>query len=322
MNPEKGESLAIPDLRAHLPEMAHLVRRHHYLPHGYVLAAVHGIRSGWRLSESVPQSLRASFRRAMGICMALVGLQSVWIGMLRGPEKGALILAVSLIWNAILFPLLRSQLSLVRPPESKVTFPSFGLPNLLTLYRLTHLPLLLLATVMLVEYDPAGRPSTHPLLLLLYASVALSDTLDGLFARLLGRVSEFGRVYDPMCDILVFVSSSIGFWLAGMLPTPVMILVLFRFGLPLFGGSFVYVFVGPFSIRPTLTGKLAVFALATYLGCLLLHACLSGIGVSGLCDILMWVTVGTLALHVVLTLRKGLGMIREATKTRPKDQVP
>lgn len=312
----------VDDVRTQLPEMVRLVRRHHYLPHGFVMAALHGFRTGWAMVEHLPAGLKTSFRFSMGICVALACVQCVWLGAIQGPEQGVVVLGVSLAWNFLLFPLLYSQLPLVKSPDTGRYFDRFGLPNLLTLYRLTHLPVLLLATMFLVRDRGADSTVTHPMLLVLYVTVALSDLLDGLAARLLNRISDFGRVYDPLCDILVFVSSSVGFYLAGLLPGALLVMVLLRFGVPFFGGAFLYAYVGPFRIQPTLTGKLAVFLLGCYLGVLLLHACTANPVCGAVCQVLMWGAGAALGLHAVLTLVRGLRMIRKASTAAPGDLAP
>lgn len=310
------------DLRTQLPEMVRIIRRHHYLPHGYVLAAVHGVRTGWTMLPDLPAGLKNSFRFSMGICLALAAVQCVCLGFISGPKNGALVLATTVVWNLSLFPLLYSQLPLVRSPETGQHFPRFGLPNLLTLYRLSHLPVLLLATMFLVRDHGASGEPAHPMLLLLYISVALSDLLDGLAARRLHLVSDFGRVYDPVCDILVFVSCSVGFFLADLLPVGLLIVVLLRFGIPFLGSAFLYAYVGPFRIQPTVTGKLAVFLLGSYLGLLLLQACTFAPVCGALCQVLMWGAGTALSLHAVLTLARGLRMIRTASGAAPEVLAP
>lgn len=317
--PDVAASNTPKDLRTHLPEIVAPIRRHHFLPHGFVFAIILGVRLGWRNISAVPAPLRSSFRCSVGISLGLIALQALWLGHSFGPNAGFGVLVGSAGWALLTVPLLFSQLSLVRNPDSGQLYPSFGIPNSLTIYRLLNLPFLLLGTIAGMEAAAWGVTRGTVLLLVLYAAVALSDFLDGLTARLMHRVSDFGRIYDPICDILVFVSSGIAFWYVGLIPTPYLILVLLRFGVPLLGGAFLYAYRGPFPIRATLSGKVAVFSLACFLGSNLLLVCAPGQASGLLREFFLWVSSAALIAHIVLTLRSGFVLFTAVPNAPSKD---
>ncbi len=80
---------------------------------------------------------------------------------------------------------------------SKVT-----LPNLLTGFRFVASPVLL----WLARYDYALA------FVSLLAVAFLTDVLDGLAARFMGQVSQFGATLDSWADVINYLTISIGCW--------------------------------------------------------------------------------------------------------------
>jgi CDP-diacylglycerol---glycerol-3-phosphate 3-phosphatidyltransferase len=60
--------------------------------------------------------------------------------------------------------------------------------------------------------------------LALLGLAALSDYLDGMLARRLDAVSEFGKWADPLCDALFFLAVYISFYRASLIPLPLLVL--------------------------------------------------------------------------------------------------
>lgn len=77
---------------------------------------------------------------------------------------------------------------------SKAYTGIFTLPNLLTFYRLLLAPLLYLS---LAE-------GMRDVCLLVFLLSAASDVADGLLARRLDQVSDFGKMIDPVADKLTY----------------------------------------------------------------------------------------------------------------------
>lgn len=74
------------------------------------------------------------------------------------------------------------------------------IPNILTVGRILVIPVLLL-TVILV--DP---PYANWIALGLYSAACVTDFFDGYLARLMGQLSAFGRLFDPIADKLLVAS--------------------------------------------------------------------------------------------------------------------
>lgn len=75
-------------------------------------------------------------------------------------------------------------------------------PNSLTMYRIFATPLL----VILLLFP--NRFCTF-VAALLFSAAAITDYLDGLFARRMGLVSNFGKIMDPLADKILVSSAFI-----------------------------------------------------------------------------------------------------------------
>ena len=74
------------------------------------------------------------------------------------------------------------------------------IPNLFTLARLLCLPLFLY--LLFGRDNPAGAAW-------LLGALGATDWVDGYLARRLGQVSEFGKMFDPTVDRLLFIVATI-----------------------------------------------------------------------------------------------------------------
>jgi CDP-diacylglycerol--glycerol-3-phosphate 3-phosphatidyltransferase len=84
-------------------------------------------------------------------------------------------------------------------------------PNSLTLCRIAAVPL-----IILLMYFPNRLCSF--LAALLFSAAAITDYLDGYFARQRGLVSSFGKVMDPVADKLLISSTFIMLVFHGWIP--------------------------------------------------------------------------------------------------------
>jgi cardiolipin synthase len=92
-------------------------------------------------------------------------------------------------------------------------------PNLFTLLRLLCLPLFL---YVLFGLD---NPVAAALIL---GALSATDWVDGYLARRLGQVSEFGKVFDPTVDRLLFIVAITAVIVDGAIPIGFAIAVLVR----------------------------------------------------------------------------------------------
>jgi cardiolipin synthase len=123
--------------------------------------------------------------------------------------------------------------------------PLHQIPNLLTLMRLLlSLPISLL--LLSERFSPA---------LLLFVVAGVSDALDGFLARRFAWTSRLGSMLDPLADKLLLVTAYVCLTLVQVLPCWLMLLVLLRDMLILFGATCYRLLVGRLEFRPTWLGK-------------------------------------------------------------------
>jgi cardiolipin synthase (CMP-forming) len=95
----------------------------------------------------------------------------------------------------------------------------WSLPNLITLVRLLCLPVFLYVLFGLDEPVAAA---------LILGALSATDWVDGYVARRLGQVSEFGKVFDPTVDRLLFIVAITAIILDGGIPLWFAVAVLAR----------------------------------------------------------------------------------------------
>ena len=125
-------------------------------------------------------------------------------------------------------------------------------PNAFTLVRLLLLPVFLYVLFVLENRAAAA---------LLLGGLSATDWVDGYLARRLGQVSEFGKVFDPTVDRLLFVVATIAIIIDGSIPLWFALAVLFReiaVGLMMAVATVVYKMP---RIDVTYLGKVATFLL-------------------------------------------------------------
>lgn len=103
-------------------------------------------------------------------------------------------------------------MSTVEPPIS---------PNLLTAARL---PLAPLAVVFMMWGTPAGYVAAAALAILL----EVTDLLDGMIARRYGKVTNFGKLFDPFSDAFCRFTLFLGLFAIGVADLWMIILIFYR----------------------------------------------------------------------------------------------
>ena len=103
-----------------------------------------------------------------------------------------------------------------------------------------------------------------------YVVAALTDVADGWLARRWGQVTGLGTVLDPVVDIVFNFAILGGLWAANLLPGWVFAVAAARYGVLLVGGTWLYLFVGPVRIRPTLFGRLTGVLMSALVAMLML----------------------------------------------------
>jgi len=131
-----------------------------------------------------------------------------------------------------------------------------GLPNLLTLFRLTSLPIITLVFLL---------ARTHPSLsipLVIFVSVAfLSDLLDGFLARTLKMGTQLGKILDSSTDYIILASLTVVLGLTNVLPTYLLVFILVRLAFQVGAVLWVQIAFGKQFVETTWLGKASLFVL-------------------------------------------------------------
>ena len=123
------------------------------------------------------------------------------------------------------------------------------LPNFLTLLRIIAVPIFLI--LVSNRRYAAG--------LVLFMAAGITDTVDGVIARLTDAKSALGATLDPLADKLLLVSSFVVLTWLGVIPVWLFILVLTRDVVILAGYLAIYFVSTPMEVAPTAVGKLNTF---------------------------------------------------------------
>lgn len=134
-----------------------------------------------------------------------------------------------------------------------------NLPNILTLIRLALVPVA--AALIYFDYMLAA--------LIVFLAACATDLLDGYIARRQGLITEEGALLDPLADKLMALFSVLAFTVTGVLPLPVLIILLVKELLMIGGGIFLYFrsIIAP----ANKFGKMAAFTLNTAIAFTFLH---------------------------------------------------
>jgi cardiolipin synthase (CMP-forming) len=126
----------------------------------------------------------------------------------------------------------------------------FNIPNVLTLARILAVPLFL---SLLVEGENDAA-------LAVFLAAGITDAVDGMIARMWNLRTELGAHMDPLADKLLVVSSFIALAIMGLVPRPLMIVVITRDVVILGGFLLTAAIVGKsMEVKPSVSGKLTTF---------------------------------------------------------------
>jgi cardiolipin synthase len=136
-----------------------------------------------------------------------------------------------------------------------------NIPNALTLLRIFLVPLFLIAVIY----------GELPLAFGVFLSAALTDLLDGFFARRLGQETKLGLYLDPAADKLLIITCYLTLSFFGYLPPWLAVVVFFKDLFMIIGVALLGVLGAQLTVFPTLWGKQTTFLQLLTLGLVLCH---------------------------------------------------
>lgn len=299
MTPDRQQ----PDLRSALPLMRACISESRWPPYGFVRALALAVTIGLGHSRQLP-GLRRSYFFCLATVGAVIALQLALLVWLTADLRSATTIATTLLWFAGASVLILAQLSLVRTKDGNLA-KRFGISNTLTLYRFMAIPFL----AAILPLFPGDR---NVLLLgtTSFVVAAVTDVLDGNYARLTGTVTDFGRIYDPVCDIIINAGVCIGAWGAGYVPGWYVAIALARFFLPVCGGALVYASGRVWRVRPTMLGKLSVFVYVIFIGLTLLGELTAAPFLEDLTERFLMISGLLFGFNVVYIVDRGFALMR------------
>jgi cardiolipin synthase len=123
-----------------------------------------------------------------------------------------------------------------------------NIPNSLTVGRIILIPIFVTAMVY----------GAYRYGLYLFAVAALTDMLDGLFARLTNQKTVLGTFLDPLADKLLLITSFVLFAYNEWLPKWLAITVISRDLIVVIGWFLLYMVTSHAKVEPVLLGKTAI----------------------------------------------------------------
>lgn len=130
------------------------------------------------------------------------------------------------------------------------------LPNFLTLLRIIAVPVFLILVAN--QHYGAG--------LVIFVMASITDTVDGVIARMTDAKSDLGATLDPLADKLLIVSAFVSLMWLGAIPVWLFILVVTRDVIVVGGYLAIYFVTTPMEVRPSGIGKLNAFMQMSTIG--------------------------------------------------------
>lgn len=137
-----------------------------------------------------------------------------------------------------------------------------NIPNALTLSRMFLVPLLTI-TVIYREFRLA---------LAVFLLAAISDLLDGFFARLLNQCTLLGLYLDPAADKVLTLACYLTLAFTGLLPAWLAVVVFFKELFIVLGAAIIFFCGWELKVEPSPWGKQTTFFQLVTVAAVLLHA--------------------------------------------------
>ncbi len=197
--------------------------------------------------------------------------------------------------------------------------------------RITIMRILLIAPFvgcMLNTHDPQFSEETRILLrrvaVVLFFLMAVSDALDGYWARRRGQITKLGTFLDPLADKLLITSASLllvserGHVDGWPLPTMVVVLIIGKDLLITLGFLVVYLITSQVRIVPVYAGKLATALQLSMVIAVLVAPELDRVipGYRGFVRVLSWAAGAAAVLAALIYIRNGARYIEQYERTQ------
>ena len=108
----------------------------------------------------------------------------------------------------------------------------WNIPNALTMLRLVLIP------VFVIVFFNTPRDQDKVAAFIIFAVASITDMFDGMLARKLNQITDFGKLFDPLADKVMVVTAMVCQAIIGVFPWVAIIIVAAKELVMLFGGMF------------------------------------------------------------------------------------
>ena len=187
----------------------------------------------------------------------------------------------------------------------------WNVPNALTMMRLVLIP------VFIVVFFNTPHDQNKIAALVIFAVASITDMFDGMLARKLNQITDFGKLFDPLADKVMVVTAMVCQAVIGVFPWIAIVIVAVKELIMMLGG--VFMLSKNVVVYSNYVGKTAqVFFIASLLlsflhpGLEAGNVCLFGMTVDRL---LLWITV---ALSLAALVVYAAGAVRTLREKKEK----
>ncbi|HWR59776.1 MAG TPA: CDP-alcohol phosphatidyltransferase family protein [Thermodesulfovibrionales bacterium] len=169
-----------------------------------------------------------------------------------------------------------------------------NLPNTLTITRIVMIPLFVISIIY-------GKDQYA---LYLFGIAALTDTFDGLIARLKKQKTALGTFLDPLADKFLLVTSFVLFSVYGPIPKWLTITIISRDVIVITGWVLLFVVTHEARVEPSVMGKIAIALQMLLIWYVLLRKNFSALPDIGI--YLIWITAAFTIISGLHYIYRGL----------------
>ncbi len=196
-----------------------------------------------------PELVRSYIVTSVVMIVVLAGGMIAAAAFLIRDGWGWILVGSHIFWSMFLYWIFWIHLGLVRSPDGAMR-KGFGIPNTLTFFRFLMVPMMVHYLSRHYTWGPL-----HVWGLFIILAAGLTDSLDGVLARLLDWKTDLGKFTDPMADVVTTSGAAIALALSGVVPAWLSGLIVFRYMGAFLGFMLTFMRGGKFNFRPTIAGK-------------------------------------------------------------------
>ena len=108
----------------------------------------------------------------------------------------------------------------------------WNIPNVLTMLRIILIP------VFVAVFFSTSHDRDKIAALVIFAAASITDMFDGMLARKLNQITDFGKLFDPLADKVMVVTAMVCQALIGVFPWIAIIIVAVKELIMMLGGIF------------------------------------------------------------------------------------